>query len=802
MLRKSLRVPHMLFFFTLIVFMLAVMALFYFYHSSGLSNGGHVASIYEASTKIDELKNKSDLDDIRLRVEEDQAREAIRNFDQLTKVFSTFKSLKATRDSYEELDSQSGKVRTALNKLISLPEARGLIKVLEEKAEKFLEFSAENKWRTLHRMSSRIHTRLVKVGNLNAKKINEILRESKQDLSIMRNVTESSVLAREDKSLVLMRLSTFDAEMKMLEQYLADQQNFMNVYDGYKSFLKKWINRIGPELSLARMQVDREAKLFIIYQMGLIGLCLAMMVLGALVLGRNRKRAERKLEDELGSLVHDGLLKKGSALAVEGSPQFMSGLQNAKNYVQKRMSFSSIFQEALPFSSILLDSNLKVIWANPSFCEHWKIGPQDIDSESLSWDYIVRYTNLAGNDPVIEALRAGLAGIYQIQVRVDHNSPKVSYEMYVCPVEYATEHTEQRRIMIFFYPLTHLEETISGHARTLMSPVRKSIEALAQNNFSAQFRSQVQKDFEVAEIPDVYEKFCHYDDYNKAQYHGLMKEIERLENIVADNHQLFHDLKGVNTEQLGESQQFARGLEDFKDQMVTLASYCDDLSLLNQETSDMVLRSVKQLKGSLHMTRSCLERVSKASENLSSVEEAKNQIKAGREELREAKEKILLTLDQALIFQKSAETDPLRMEQVFGKIKADIRAMDKYFGQFDKSCQTLEIKLSKMQMMMENPADQPPLDDVMTLAKELSTYDYELQEKMTFNQDLSLNMKVMEERIVKRVKDLYDVCKRNLERGHRVEGIISHEIEDREVSLMGAPVEQRGSAVSARPHLP
>ena len=45
-----------------------------------------------------------------------------------------------------------------------------------------------------------------------------------------------------------------------------------------------------------------------------------------------------------------------------------------------------------------------------------------IEEDALSWDYVLRFTDLGDNDPLIEALQNDLAGIYQIRAKFNHGS--------------------------------------------------------------------------------------------------------------------------------------------------------------------------------------------------------------------------------------------------------------------------------------------------------------------------------------------------------------------------------------------
>ena len=141
-------------------------------------------------------------------------------------------------------------------------------------------------------------------------------------------------------------------------------------------------------------------------------------------------------------------------------------------YFEKRMSFGSIFQEALPLSAILLDKNLKVIWANNQFCDDWCISEEEIKKDYMSWDFLNKLTNIGNDDPVLEALKYNVAGIYQVKIKANDEAEVRPFEMFVSPTSYQGE----TRVMLFFYDLTNLEQTIQEQAKGILNPVKSSLE--------------------------------------------------------------------------------------------------------------------------------------------------------------------------------------------------------------------------------------------------------------------------------------------------------------------------------------
>ena len=78
--------------------------------------------------------------------------------------------------------------------------------------------------------------------------------------------------------------------------------------------------------------------------------------------------------------------------------------------------------------------------------------------------------------------------------------------MYVSPVEYS----KQKRIMIFFYPLRSLEETITNQMKATVGPIRNTLEALNTNSFTDDLKMKLSKDFDVAGIGELFTEFNKY----------------------------------------------------------------------------------------------------------------------------------------------------------------------------------------------------------------------------------------------------------------------------------------------------
>ena len=222
------------------------------------------------------------------------------------------------------------------------------------------------------------------------------------------------------------------------------------------------MSKVSPALALNRIKIERQAQNVIFVLLGISSALLLFMVIGYFIYRGTQRSGRRMLESFALQTVKEGIIPTESKFVERTTPAFNDELNKFRSYVHKRMSLGSLFQESTPFPSLLLDSNLNVMWANELFYDSWGIEEGFQVDRTLNWDYIQKSTNLGDGDPIQQALHNEVAGIYQIQYKNHREGePSIPYEMYVVPGEYSS----QKRIMIYFYPLTSMEKTLVDQAK-------------------------------------------------------------------------------------------------------------------------------------------------------------------------------------------------------------------------------------------------------------------------------------------------------------------------------------------------
>ena len=519
MVRKIGRNLQLYFSFAFLLIILGLAAGGYLFWQSGISTGHHVTAIYQASTLLEELQKNRNLSKVESLLKEGKIRTLSRGLDHLDQQVRDVNRIKDFERYYNLLRRDMGPVRVSLDKLLTTPKVSKIFQVFEGKLSRFNKFSADNSWRTLTRISTQTLARLNGLKNYSLKKISPLRKSISDDLDRMERAARSSRLSSLDKRLITGRLKILRLEVTMLAKYVENLRLFWSNYKKFNISYKNWIKHVMPEVSLEKAMITQKGKQFGIFMLAIFSLAVALFLGNIWIYRRHRSQVKKISEEYVLDTIQNKLLVTGPAFDDE-SIEFQKEFKKGHRYIHKRMSFGSIFQEAFPFGAILLDSNLKVLWANQIFCDSWEVSKGKIEQESINWDSICRLTNLGENDPIRDALNGSLAGIYQIQGPGATSSDSTPFEMYVNPVEYAG----QKRILIFFYPLSALEQIMEDHSTSIMTPMEKSLEALIAGNFLSEGKNE----FSMVGMDHIYERLQFLNTSLNTERHNHGEEMERL----------------------------------------------------------------------------------------------------------------------------------------------------------------------------------------------------------------------------------------------------------------------------------
>jgi hypothetical protein len=702
MIQKFSRNVHAYYFMTLVAMLVCVLAGIRYYWVSGPVNLENVSSVFEATLQIDEIKKREYPTEIMSLVGSDRVRDAVKVLEKFEKESKDLNSvIKVSSSSQLEKDFRDLKI--SLNQLLSYPETSNLVSVLGNKVASFESFVVQNNWKTLSRMSRRMSARIAlnqsrTKGNYTVEKLTDLVDSVVKDMQAMEEITTTSVLSPDNKTQIITKLKTFSTEVDMLAKYLTDLAKFEGQFEKYVMTYNNWMTEIIPEVSYKKIQFEKSSQNILFALMGFAGIILVALALGYFVYAYNERKQKNKLETAIIKSIKEGLIPTQNKMEAKFGAQFESEFEFYREYLHKRMSFGSIFQEAIPFSALLLDSHLNLVWANALFYENWELGEKEGKPENTyTWDTLQRFTNLGELDPILAALNEGVAGIYNIQIRTPSKTESAPFEMYVSPVEYAN----QKRIMIFFYPLRSMEETLSNQTKSLVGPISRSLEALSTGTFDEGFRERIKHDFEIAGISQILTKFEQYDEKIKAQKNEFFEEIERLEGAIFDQHKVIEDTKMLLKEQENVQLISQEKFEDTKKILIDIIDARGDLEALYNNTSSASKNLYKEEARLLSQAQKINELLDENVKALSSVNNLRAEFKEIKGLIEEFRTRVNHALDQSLMFKNHRDPN-YKVEDSLNKIRNEMKGFDRALASFSKMNTSFDVCLSKVSLVMED----------------------------------------------------------------------------------------------------
>ncbi|EPZ50078.1 hypothetical protein M902_0432 [Bacteriovorax sp. BAL6_X] len=709
---------------------------------NGPANFDRMTMVYESTSKFEEVKNSNTLEGIKELVRVDRTKEATSEFEKFQNSITELNEI-VNITEYETLSNNFSDLRKKLDDITTSANKSTLINVLRTKMIGFQNFVVHNQWRTLTRISNKIKTKIsvgtTKSSNFysygNLKRLHASIAG---DVDYMEKVTMRSVLSDEDKNLIVVRLGTLRTELNLLEKSLNTLRDFDSIWKTTNKSYLAWSEKFGPKLTYQKIELNQTSQTTLYGLVAIIGILVTIFAGGLFMFAYSEKRAKKMLEATSLDLIKDGVIPVKASLKGEWSHPFKEEIEKYRGYIHKRMSFGSIFQDAMPFSSLLLDSNLNAVWANSLFYEHWSIDSAKKDM-SITWDYLSTFTNLGENDPVISAVRDGVAGIYQIQVKTENDKEAAPFEMYVSPVEYA----DQKRIMVIFYPLRSLEETLSNQMKSVVSPVWKSLDALIDDKFNGDFREKLQQDFSAAGIDNVYEKFTKVNDHFLMQKASFLKEIELLENNLFEQYKIIDDVRIIFEGQKDLQKDAINKFKIAKDKIVSVVEMRAKFEEMNRYMIEMTNRLFDEEIELATRSGEIVEIINENKAAYAGLVRSRDQFKSLKSQVELFRARSSQIIDQ---IQRGVASDV-----TVGKFAGELKEFNSTLGSFSKVSTQLDVGLSKVQIIM----DSKEVPDVGTIKDTFKAIRSEINDVATQTQHLSRFAQEEDEELISSLRGLY-----------------------------------------------
>ncbi len=669
----------------------------YFWHKSTI-NSENNAALVEASAITDELKNfKFDYQIIFTRPAETKS-----YWDKLEQQLRRLQQIKPSKN-YRQVENSLHELKNVLQQPANLPQLETLYPVLKRKASNFLDFVQSNHWRTLTRMSKRLNDDLngLELKNKSYElydQINTLALNSSRYISVMKNVAEASTLALTDKKIIAAKLNDLSLEANLLGKYFPEVKKVQVAASLFEKNKDQWLQEIGPEIVYLKMAYERNTKKLVLGFFGMLLAIMLLMGLGLVIYHVHLKATRKQVEKIVLRCIQEGIVLPEDKLQGDFGQSFRQEMAKMRGQIHGRMSFGALFQEGVPFTAILLDSILNLLWANRLFCEHWNLDEQQIKFGNINWDTLAHQTNLGQMDPVVEGLKQQVAGIYQIQVRIGTDQTTFPYEMYVSPVNYGG----QNRVMLFFYPLRSLEQTLADQKKAMITPVVKTLEQFSKNAFNADYAKQVEAEFSGAGIDIILEKFSFLHQVLFRQQQAWQQKVQQLTGQLNAAQKMIGDLAGSFDKEEAIHQAAVPHFEQTRDNIIILAD-------ARKEVEQLCLNAVAGSKDLLQEEMNLLAEAKTMEETINenmqvfdTMAAIRNDFKTIRHQIDDCRSTLIQTIDQATVLKKTERWSPEKMEQILGRVKLEVKNFEAILGGLGKLSTVMDVQLSKLQMITEN----------------------------------------------------------------------------------------------------
>ncbi|AUN99444.1 hypothetical protein C0V70_15275 [Bacteriovorax stolpii] len=691
--------------FYYVTVLVAITALFAYgvkhYWDTGLLNIDYVSNLYDGTSKVKAVKERNDVEELKKFVDGDRIKDANKVFSRLETDIKDLKSIKSTDDK-SNFDENLRQVKSSLVAFQSAPELTTILTNLNSKVSNFENFVTEKKWPTLTRMSINLRmrltpSRLMNGGLYNFDRTQNLAQSVNNDLEAMTNFTEASGLPVDIKAAIVNRIKTLKNEAANLDSYVESHTKFNRLYKEFSTSYVAWFKMVEPEIALKKIQFEKSSQTVFYSLIAVFAGLVASVVLGFAIYNFSAKHASGKTEKLVIDTIKDGLLPVESKQIAEFSPEFNLEFDKYRDYAHKRMAFGSIFQEAVPFATILLDSNLNMVWGNSHFYEEWQLQNFKEDEDSLTWDFLQRFTSLEDNSSILSALRMSTPGKYKIQVKSNTMAKAMPYEMHVSPVEYSN----QKRIMVIFYPMVEAQQNLDAQKSAITSPIMKALELQIEEKMTTEARNELRIAAEKAGVSDLYSKLNQYIEKAESIQDELNREIEALEVKTGEHRNIAGEMRKSLVASFETQRASIERYGQFKNAVATVIDSRDQL----EEQFKYAMNSSRELFKDQNRIFSVAEKAEKNVDDyiksLKTITTLKSEFKDLKVSVDDFKGRIVQVLDQLLIFQ-SHENDTQRVDQFLGKIKIEMKGFEKVLQSFGEVVTQLDVTVTKVDMMVES----------------------------------------------------------------------------------------------------
>lgn len=580
------------------------------------------------------------------------------------------------------------------------------------------------------------------------------------DLKKLERVVAGSTLTDAEKAGLANRFSGMMTEIEMLKNIFQQSRDLKVHAEQGTIAVNSWVKSLSGKVKDTSALKEEKQQQLILMLVGFIGFIALGWMMAAYLFRWQKQKISTDLEEELKGLIKKGLMEDQRFMFENYTKKTQDELVTLMDQLKIKLSLGGLLHEGLPFAGFMVDKHFKVTWWNQLFCDQLFLSDEEIASDTFNWDYIRDYLNMTEGDPVYEALVNKIAGIYPVKIKSDELSPALPYEMYVSPI---TANREDR-VMIFFYPLMSMKESIDQQVEQIKKPLLQILDSWQKDKLDEDEKSVFEKDFKHIDEEEIYTKLISIYDRSQADRKDLLNSILDLEKENVDYFQAIKDMKSINDKRKEDLKKEMRLVNEMKATLLETVEKSDQLMTINKT----VLGQNDELKGQAQQiqmkTQSVLKKHKETSEIINQLDLIKNDYKKLKFELMEIKAK-LISMNNSFLASMPALDD--QQSKLATRYKDELARLDFNVATLDKKLSQLDVLFSKLQVMYDRQEEQFNFN-FMTSQK-----DHSLRESLS---QLQKDFSYHEEAIVDQFKAIFELIKNDSKGMQLMEDLASKQL--------------------------
>ena len=260
-------------------------------------------------------------------------------------------------------------------------------KELLKKSVSFLKLSEKNNWPTVIKISNTIVEKISKL-DLNSK-INDLNSEQdniSKDVNYILRITNVSSIDAKSKTIIKERVDSIIESLDNYKNSLAPLSLMIDQTNNLIKLLSEWNKQIESKAAGNLIVIENKEReiqnakwTYVIFALT----CILIIYLVSYVTIKNLKKTHAEIAL---STIKDGLFSNSAKSFIdEFGIDVDEQIQKYRQYMAKRISFGSVFQETIPFAAAIFKNDKRLQWQNSEF-KKLELAVENLESLFASLD--------------------------------------------------------------------------------------------------------------------------------------------------------------------------------------------------------------------------------------------------------------------------------------------------------------------------------------------------------------------------------------------------------------------------------